>query len=213
MTAGHDDRRVDRLAPERLVFFSDAVVAIAITLLVLPLVDLVSGTAGRGEPASAVVADHLSSIGSFALSFAVIARFWRVHHEMFDRVEAVGGPLVTVNLVWLATIAFLPFPTEMVGTYATNRFTEVLYIGTLLLSTACLGVMGLIVRADRTIAPEPGADGRRSVLSYLGPALTLIVALVLVATVDGLSYEVLLLLLVPAVIGGIQDRRRRRTAG
>lgn len=86
---------------ERLVFFTDAVVAIAITPLVLPLVY------------------------SFLLSFAVIARPWRVHHKLFQHVGALSEPVVLWNTLWVLTIVVLPFPTEMIGGYGNDRFTAV----------------------------------------------------------------------------------------
>ncbi len=77
-----------------MIAFTDAAVAIALTLLVLPLVDIVPEAAHSGEPAVAVVTDNLAPIGSFLLSFAVIARFWSVHHRLFGyehRLTRVAG--------------------------------------------------------------------------------------------------------------------------
>lgn len=118
-------------SPERLVFFSDAVVAIALTLLVLPLTDVVSEVvATHGDPVEAVT-ENQWRIFSFLLSFVVIARFWVAHHRLFEDVRAYSSPLMTVNLCWLLTIAVLPFPSEMVGAFGIDRFTAMLYLGTI----------------------------------------------------------------------------------
>jgi uncharacterized membrane protein len=59
---------------DRLVFFTDAVTAIAITLLILPLVDSVERAAGEGHSAAQFIGDNLSQLAAFGLSFVVIAR-------------------------------------------------------------------------------------------------------------------------------------------
>ena len=66
---------------DRLVFFSDAVAAIAITLLILPLVD---GVSKQGSLSNLLDADRDRFL-AFLLSFLVIARFWTIHHSLFDR--------------------------------------------------------------------------------------------------------------------------------
>ena len=60
---------------ERLIFFTDAVTAIAITLLILPLVSIVPAHPAGNESVWPLLVDHASQLGSFVLSFLVIARF------------------------------------------------------------------------------------------------------------------------------------------
>jgi uncharacterized membrane protein len=139
------------LGKERLLAFSDGVVAIALTLLILPLAELVPET---GEPAQSgltIITDNLAPIGSFVLSFAVIARFWAVHHRIFDDAERVDRVLVRLNTLWLFSIVVLPFPTEMVGTFSDDPFTLRFYVGTLFVSSALLSAMTVAVR--RTSPP------------------------------------------------------------
>ena len=78
--------------PDRLVFFTDAVVAIAITLLVLPLVDVVPVAAQNGQSATEVITDHQPEVFGFLLSFAVITRLWFAHHNFFRHVRAYSRP-------------------------------------------------------------------------------------------------------------------------
>ena len=101
---------------DRLVNFSDAVVAIAATLLVLPLVDTAS-TIGS-QHVGTLLAHNWRQIFSFVLSFAVICRFWVVHHGMYEYVQTYSSRLVWMNCFWLLTIVFLPFPTQLVGSAA-----------------------------------------------------------------------------------------------
>src|SRR4051794_5021732 len=96
---------------DRLVFFSDAVVAIAITLIVLPLVDVAR------EPGAGTAAEFFGENGpgllAAAVSFIGIGSFWREHHRMFNKAIGFNRTLVTVNLLWLAGIAFLPLATVL----------------------------------------------------------------------------------------------------
>lgn len=98
---------------DRLVNFSDAVVAIAITLLILPLVD--TATELNDKTVSELLADNWVKLLVFVISFAVIGRFWLAHHRMYENIVGYDKPLLWANLFWLLTIVFLPFPTELIA--------------------------------------------------------------------------------------------------
>ena len=104
----------------RVLNFSDAVFAIAMTLLV---VGIAVPTVVKGNDA----ADLMKALGdlghnvlSFFLSFAVIGRFWLEHHNLVAQLQRLDRPMMAINLVYLAFIAFLPFPTALLGTYSGN---------------------------------------------------------------------------------------------
>ncbi len=97
----------------RLVNFSDAVVAIAITLLVLPLVDIEPPSGD--ESVWSVMAQNSGSFLAFGLSFVITLLYWRRHHRMFDGLTSFTPALLALNGVWLALVVFLQFPTEMLG--------------------------------------------------------------------------------------------------
>ncbi len=91
---------------DRLLFFSDAVFAIAITLLAIDLRVL--------QPTH----DHPLRIDwpglvSFGISFAVIGLFWLGHHGIFRYIVAFDRTLISINLFFLGTIALLPYPTRL----------------------------------------------------------------------------------------------------
>lgn len=137
---------------DRLLAFSDATVAIAITLLVLPLVDVAQEAQDR--PVADVLDQHTNDFVSFGLSFVVIAAFWRVHHSMYDDLDRSTPAIVTANLAWLATIVFLPFPTELLGSDSDERLTHGIYIGTLVAAAAAQSVQRwLILRETSTSVP------------------------------------------------------------
>jgi uncharacterized membrane protein len=194
-------------SPERLVFFSDAVVAIALTLLVLPLAEAVPELVARhGRPIEAIT-ENRWQIFSFLLSFAVIARQWTGHHRLFEQVRAYSGPLLAVNLGWLLTIAVLPFPTELIGGFADEKFTMLFYTGTILASSLCQTVMLLLIRRDHGIAKYPGGITDSWRLDAVGSTIALAVAFVLIALVPAVGYYAILLVAVPPMIARIRYGR------
>jgi uncharacterized membrane protein len=71
--------------------------------------------------------DLLPDIVSFVISFAVIGRYWVAHHQTFSRLAAMDYGLVGWNMLYLAFIAFLPFPTGLLGSYFENPVAVALY--------------------------------------------------------------------------------------
>ncbi len=111
----------------RVVNFSDALFAIAMTLLVVGIeVPDLADSDSVGELAD-VLSDDLGSFISFVISFAVIGRYWLAHHGFFARLAAVDGGLIGINLVYLMFVAFLPFPTGLLGNFFENPLAIVLY--------------------------------------------------------------------------------------
>lgn len=112
---------------DRLVTFSDAVFAIAMTLLVVNLrVPELTG-ANQGSRLWSALQDQWPEVFSYALSFYVIGRLWLVHHRNFRVVRRVDSTLLGLNLVLLALIAFMPYPTEILGRYGDTSVAVVAY--------------------------------------------------------------------------------------
>ena len=125
----------------RIVAFSDGVFSIAITLLVLNL-GIGTGVAG-GEVGDALW-DQRENLLAYALSFAVIGRFWLVHHRFFGEVTAFDGRLIALNLLYLGWIVLIPFSSEVLGEYGDQTAAVVLYAANL------FGVVliGMVMAAD-----------------------------------------------------------------
>jgi uncharacterized membrane protein len=108
-------RSDDPMGVERVAFFSDAVFAIAITLLVIEV------TVPEGDLTGPQLTRELGRLGpkffSFGLSFWVIGRFWISHHFTFRYLKSWNLPMLWLNLLLLACIAFLPFPTAVLGSH------------------------------------------------------------------------------------------------
>jgi uncharacterized membrane protein len=111
----------------RVLAFSDGLYAIAMTLLVVGIgVPTLQDPGDQGELLSDL-GDLVPELFSFFLSFAVIGRYWVAHHQFFARLRAVDRGLIGINLVYLAFVAFLPFPTGLLGNYFENPISVALY--------------------------------------------------------------------------------------
>ncbi|WP_410612502.1 TMEM175 family protein [Amycolatopsis sp. lyj-109] len=193
---------------ERLMFFTDAVVAIALTLLVLPLTELVPELVAEHAPASEAITHNWAKIFSFVLSFAVIGRSWFTHHRTFEHVRAYSGPLVAANFCWLLTIALLPFPTQLIGAYPPDRFTVVFYLGTLLAGSLCHTVLVFLVRRDPQIRGDAEPVSDETLGNFVLSTGVFVLAVVVALIKPGLGYYALLLLFFPSIISRRVLRRR-----
>lgn len=100
---------------ERMIFFSDAVFAIAITLLVIEIHVPHLPHGATSAQYGAALAELVPSLAAFMLSFFVIGRFWIGHHNAFSHVRRYDPKLLWPNLVFLFAIAFMPFATAFLG--------------------------------------------------------------------------------------------------
>jgi uncharacterized membrane protein len=138
----------------RIVAFSDGVFSIAITLLVLNLGIDKGLTEGQIDDALWAQRD---TFFAYAISFAVIGRFWLVHHRFFSEVEAFDGRLIGLNLVYLGSIVLIPFSSELLGEYG-GKTTAVVFYSVNLAVVVLLGQLmgagarrrGLMKIDDRT---------------------------------------------------------------
>jgi uncharacterized membrane protein len=127
-----------------MTFFSDAVFAIAMTLLVIevrvPEIH-VHSDAVHGQ----ALLDLLPKYIGFVVSFMVVGRFWVGHHAVMGLLKGLDRRLVWINLLFLMAIAFMPFPTAVFSDYNGLRVAVGFYAGWLIV----LGVMNrwLIVTA------------------------------------------------------------------
>ena len=120
---------------DRLVFFSDAVFAFALTLLVQRI--LVPGGPDYTHQVLAQWPKYLS----YAISFFVVARYWLAHHRMFRFVRRWDQRLILLNLALLFFIAFVPFPAAMIGQRGGYRISLVFYAATV----GCAGLASLLL--------------------------------------------------------------------
>ena len=132
MALPHFDERGRGL--DRAISFSDGVFAIAITLLVLSFRVPHVPTRGIDSHLLAALADEGDTLVGFVVSFYVIARFWMTHHRLSILLRHVDSTFIGLNLVFLAFVVFLPFPTEIMGVYGETKTAVVFYALTLVLT-------------------------------------------------------------------------------
>ncbi|MFL5797522.1 MAG: TMEM175 family protein [Actinomycetota bacterium] len=120
------ERREEEQASDvgRILAVSDGVFAIALTLLILEFA--IPPGLSRAEFRHRL-ADLVPNGLAYALSFATIARLWTLHRVAFRRVVRTDGTLVALNFLFLGFIAFLPFPTLVLGRYGDELGGAVFY--------------------------------------------------------------------------------------
>jgi len=163
---------VARGAAERLVFFSDAVVAIAITLLAIELP--VPEGDSTGSLLDSLGADSIAYL-TFLISFLVIGAHWRSHHQVFRYLRRVDGTFVHLNFLWLLIIIVTPFLTEVIregdlniarfGLYALAQALLLIFFG---LMQWIAARRGLFVPGSPPEMTGPGWPFQHQFLGILG---------------------------------------------
>ena len=129
------------ISTQRLEFFSDAVLAVAITLMVLRISPPVQGP-GQSEW-EAFNDQTIPAIIYFLITFAVIVELWRHHHDIFERMPERATPRqMAFNLAFLATVCLIPFGLEYYTNSPLTMFSTAVYAVLLALPTLCLGLLG-----------------------------------------------------------------------
>jgi len=116
---------------ERLLFFSDAVFAIAITLLIIDIRLPTLPDQPTDQDLLDGLREVLPSIVAYGLSFATIGLYWLAHWRRYRYLTGVNERLVALNLVLLGLIAFIPFPTAVIGEHGDLAAAVILYAITL----------------------------------------------------------------------------------
>lgn len=161
-------KKLDEIPPEqsrsfdRLVNFTDAVVAIAITLQILPLIEVEGPKTGK--TVWQVIAENFSHISAFSISFAVLMVLWFKHNRVFNVMRAYDGVILWLNSAWLLCIVFLPWPSAMYGMAVDDGILGSTGIGLLYWwNMAAISGFGLLIARHAWRTPsllEPGANDR-----------------------------------------------------
>src|SRR5262249_330130 len=137
----------------RLETFADGIFAIAATLLILDVTANAPG-AGLGD----ALAHAWPEYAAYAVSFLTIGIMWINHHEVMRFVGRAGRTFLSLNLVLLLTVAFVPFPTRLVAEHLRDdgvKAAAIAYGLTMVAQAACWGAMwSYAVRGRRLIAAD-----------------------------------------------------------
>jgi uncharacterized membrane protein len=107
----------------RIAGFTDGVMAVAITLLVLNLDVPNVSTDQLGEE----LVDLIPSVFAYLLSFALVGRFWVVHHRLFETLHRFDDTLMALNLFFLAAIAIVPFSTDLYDKFSDDSLAVAVF--------------------------------------------------------------------------------------
>jgi uncharacterized membrane protein len=116
---------------DRVLAFSDAIFAIAITLLTLKL-EVRPGL--HGSAFTRDLRDLLPSLGAYALSYVILGQLWLIHHRIFSVIARVDTPILTRSLAFLGLIAIMPFPVRLLSDYHDRPLAVAVYALTFILA-------------------------------------------------------------------------------
>jgi len=114
---------------ERVIFFTDAVFAIALTLLVVEVgvPETVRGAADDPGALLEALGDKVPLLAAFFLGCFVIGSYWAAHHRFMATLDAVDRGFIGLTVVYLAFVALLPFPTGVLGEFSSNPISMVAF--------------------------------------------------------------------------------------
>src|SRR5438445_6092599 len=139
------DTHMDEKETGRLEAFSDGVLAVAITLLVLNIQPPPSPNLLEDGPLLDFLRHQWSTYLAFVASFATIGIMWINHHRLFTHIKRVDNTLLVLNLLLMLVIVFIPYPTALLAAqftkYPTQHFAAELYGGTSFVLAVCFNLL------------------------------------------------------------------------
>ena len=149
---------------ERVVFFTDAVFAIAVTLLIIDL--RVPDDPALHNQLNQNVISVLQNYGllagkmlAFLISFLVTSTYWIAHHRHFRYIKRYNNTLIWLNLLFLMSVVFIPFVTSVIGNYGNQPGVVNLYAASLAI-TGLMLVLVWLYATDHNRLVDPNLDRR-----------------------------------------------------
>ena len=168
------------LSPERMLFFSDGVFAIIITILVL---ELKIPELGSDVPLADAVNEMKPTAFAFIVSFLIVGMYWVSHRSAFSQVRYVDRNTLWLNLLFLLPAAMLPFASGMVGEYPEEPTALHVYGTVLIVLTVFLLLLDFYLSRHPGLLCQPEDKAtRRVTLVAHGSSLAVYVLAMLVAT-------------------------------
>ena len=140
---------------DRIVNLSDGVFAIAITLLILDIrVPDIPDTLVASELPGELLSLWPKYLGYF-LSFVGISSFWLIHHSIFRPIRSYDRILLYLNFLFLMLVAFIPFPTSLLGEYGNHQLPVAIYAATLAVGRLLLTALHWYSTRDGRLLEQP----------------------------------------------------------
>ena len=206
MSASERDPRLDRLFA-----LTDGVYAIALTLLAIELVLPAASEHLHGEDLLRSIIASWPKVLAFLTSFTLIAIFWHGGHRAFHYLRRYDGPLDWLSLLQLLCIAFIPFPTAIVGEHVSDPVAQEFYFGAILVTgLATMALWWYASSGHRLVDPQlsPSVIRRFHMTLLVGPVAASITLMVLIGVGIGRLINPLLLqylLLVGYILLGVLE--------
>ena len=188
---------------DRIVNLSDGVFAIALTLLVLDIrvPNIPENVVGSELPA--VLLSLWPKYLGYILSFVVISTFWIIHHSIFRPIRAYDRNLLYINFLFLMFVAFVPFPTSLLGEYGNHQLPVAVYAATLAAGRLLLtAIQWYSVRHDRLLdeAQDPATVRFLLIRGLTIPAIYLLTIVISFFSVQAATWSWVILIVVDSVI-------------
>jgi len=180
------------------MFFSDAVFAIAITLLALEIRLPAGAEAFTDAQLGTTLLGMWQKYLAYMLSFLVIGSFWSAHHRKFRLIRRYDRGLLLLNLLLLMVVAFIPFPSSVMSNSGTRTAT-IFYALTMILGGLLFAALWWHAsRHDHLTEPHLNAQQRRR--EFIAPLMTVAIFLISIgiAYIDANLARSLWLLILPA---------------
>lgn len=199
---------------ERASAFIDAVVAIAMTLLILPLMESVSDIGDAGGTTLLWLAEHEQQLVSFVLSFVIIAMFWMFHHRLFVLVEAITSGLMWLLVGWLLTIVWLPVATAITGAMEDDdNLAKIVYVGSMIATAFFSLAIRLYLRRHPQLHRNAATALTAGIAADLSTVLLFAIALTVALLVPAIGYYALFLMLLTPLVQRLLLRLIGRPGG
>ena len=160
--------------------FSDGVFAIAITLLVLEI----GVPAGSEDDLLGALVDEWPSYLAYVVSFATIGAVWFSHNVITEYLDHADSVLLRLNLLLLALVSFLPFPTRLLAEYTKEREAErvaaTVYGINLLLTLVLVSVLWRYAVHEQLVRPDLADKDVRLLTKRLTPTLGVYLGMIVV---------------------------------
>ena len=156
----------------RLEAFTDAIIAIAATIMVLEL-------AAPDEVSVAALLSQWSVLVAYIISFSMIYIVWLNHYRALKKVEAISVKVFFINGIWLFFLTLVPFATAWVGKHPDDTLPEALYVAVLFLWSLMYQILdNQLVKENPQIELDSTNGIKLRAAMYLGYLLAFVLSFI-----------------------------------
>jgi uncharacterized membrane protein len=202
-------------SPDRLVFLTDGVIAIIITILVL---DIKVPELGSGQSLADSLTEIRPTFTSFVLSFLLVGMFWTLHRQTFSQVRYTDHNGTWLNLIFLLALALVPFASSALGEYSTEPTALHLYGVVMIAASLMRFALNAYFQSHPGLLWQPPAKKGRRLMALTGSAPIVVYVVAMVVADWSTTLSLILYFSIPvlyfAMIAFIKaDPRTKAAAG